>query len=41
MNLAAIFKVLEHLKDFEIIGYGGHFVFQNKANFFLSKTFAG
>ena len=31
MNLAAIFQVLEHLNDFEIIGYGGHFVFQNKA----------
>ena len=25
MNLAAIFQVLEHLNDFEIIGYGGHF----------------
>ena len=27
MKLAAIFQVLEHLNDFEIIGYGGHFVF--------------
>ena len=34
MNLAAIFQVLEHLTDFEIIGYGGHFVFQNKAKIF-------
>ena len=31
MNLAAIFQVLEHLNDFNVIGYGGHFVFQNKA----------
>ena len=31
MNLDAIFQVLEHLNDFEIIGYGGHIVFQNKA----------
>ena len=29
MNLAAVFQVLEQLNDFEIIGYGGHFVFQN------------
>ena len=29
--IAAIFHVLEHLYDFEIIGYGGHFVFQNEA----------
>ena len=34
MNLATIFQVLEHLNDFEIIGYGGHFVFQNKAKIF-------
>ena len=27
MNLAAIFQVLEHLNDFEITGYGGHFGF--------------
>ena len=32
-----IFQVLEHLNDFEIIGYGGHFVFQNKAKIFLTK----
>ena len=41
MNLAAIFQGLDHLNDFEIFGYGGHFVLQNKANIFLSKTFAG
>ena len=42
MNLAAIFQVLEYLKDFEIIGYGGHFVFQNKAKkIFSGKTFEG
>ena len=34
MNLTAIFQVLEHLNDFEIIGYGGHFVFQNEVNIF-------
>ena len=37
-NLAAIFQVLEHLKDFEIIGSGGHFVFQNKAKIFLRQN---
>ena len=39
MNLAAIFQVLEHLNDFEIIGYGGHFgfFFQNKAKIFLRQ----
>ena len=31
MNVAAIFQVLEHLNDFEIIGYVAHFVFQNEA----------
>ena len=31
MNLVAIFQVLEHFNDFEIIGYGGYFVFQNEA----------
>ena len=39
MNLAAIFQVLEHLKDFEIIGYGGHFVFQNEAKIFHRQGF--
>ena len=30
MKLAAIFQVFEHLNDFQTIGYGRHFVFQNK-----------
>ena len=32
MNLAAIFQVLEHLNDFEIIGYGGYFVYKKGSN---------
>ena len=36
MNLAA--KVLEHLNDFKIIGYGSHFVFQNKAKIVLRQN---
>ena len=36
MNLAA--KVLEYLNDFEIIGYGNNFVFQNKAKIFLRQN---
>ena len=31
MNLAAVFQVLEHLDDFIITDYGGHFVFQNES----------
>ena len=31
MKLAGIFQDLEHLYDFQTIGYGGHFVFQNEA----------
>ena len=37
MNLAAIFQVLEHLNDFEITGYGGHF----GQNFFQAKHLQG
>ena len=37
MNLAAICQDLEHLNDFEIIGCGGHFVFQNKSKRFSGK----
>ena len=37
MNLAAIFQVFQHLNDLEIIGYGGHFGFQNKAKIFLRQ----
>ena len=31
MKLAGIFQDLEHLYDFQIISYGGDFVFQNEA----------
>ena len=31
MKLAGIFQDLEHLFDFQTIGYGSHFVFQNEA----------
>ena len=31
MKLPAIFQDLEHLYDFQAIGYGSHFVFQNEA----------
>ena len=30
MKLAGIFQHLEHKYDFQTIGYGGHFVFQNE-----------
>ena len=39
MKLAGIFKDLEHLYDFQIIGYGGHFVFQNEAKIFERQVF--
>ena len=38
INVAVAFQVLNHLNDFEIIGYGGHFVFQNKAKIFLRQN---
>ena len=38
MNLADILQVLEHLNDIEIIGYGDHFVFQNKATVFHTQN---
>ena len=41
MNLATTFHVLEHLNDFEVIGYGGHFVFQNKAKTFADQDLHG
>ena len=31
MKLAGIFQDLGHLYDFQIISYGGHFVFPNEA----------
>ena len=33
MKLAGIFRDLEQLYDFQTIGYGGHFVFQNEGKF--------
>ena len=41
MNLATTFHVLEHLNDFQVIGYGGHFVFQNKAKTFADQDLHG
>ena len=39
MRLAAIFQGLEHLNDFQTVGYGGPFVFQNEAkNFHMPKN---
>ena len=39
INLAAIFQVLQHLNDFQTIGYGGHFVFQNEAKIWHRHVF--
>ena len=39
MKVAAIFKDLHHLYDFQATGYGGHFVFQNKAKSFHRSVF--
>ena len=39
MKLAAIFQDLEHLYDFQTIGYGGHFVFQNEAKILHRHVF--
>ena len=39
MKLAAIFQDLEHLYDFQRIGYDGHFVFQNEAKIFHRHVF--
>ena len=39
MKLAAIIQDLEHLYDFQKIGYGGHFVFQNEAKILHSHVF--
>ena len=39
MKLAGIFKNLEHLYDFQTIGYGGHFVFQNEAKILKRQIF--
>ena len=39
MKLATIFQYLEHLYDFQTIGYGGHFVFPNEAKISHSHVF--
>ena len=39
MNLAAVFQVLQHLNDFQIIGYFGHFVLQIEAKIVQKKIF--
>ena len=39
MKLAGIFQDLEHLYNFQTIGYGGHFVFQNEAKIFQRQDF--
>ena len=38
--LAAIFLDFEHLNDFQEIGYGGHFVFQNEARILHRHVFS-
>ena len=39
MKLAAIFQDLEHLYDFQTVGYGDHFVFQNEAKILHRHVF--
>ena len=39
MKLAVIFQDLEHLYNFQAIGYGGHFVFPNEAKTFAQTGF--
>ena len=39
MKLAGIFQDLEHLYDFQTVGYGGHFVFQNEAKILHRHVF--
>ena len=39
MKLATIFQDLEHLYDFQTIGYGGHFGFQNEAKILQRQVF--
>ena len=39
MKLVAIFQDLEHLNDFQTIGYGGHFVRQNEAKILHRHVF--
>ena len=39
MKLAGIFQDIEHLYDFQTIGCGGHFVFQNEAKMLQRQVF--
>ena len=39
MELAAIFQDLEYLYDFQTIGYGDHFAFQNEAKILHRHVF--
>ena len=39
MKLAGIFQDLEDLYDFQTIGYGGHFIFQNEAKILHRQVF--
>ena len=39
MKLIAVFQDLEHLYDFQIIGYGGHLIFQNEAKILHRHVF--
>ena len=39
MKPAGIFQDLEYLYDFQTIGYGGHFVFQNEAKILQKQGF--
>ena len=39
MKLAGIFQDLEHFYDFQTIGYGRHFVFQNEAKILHRQVF--
>ena len=41
MNLAAVFQYLEHLDDFQTIGYVAIIVFKMRPKMFTGKTFAG
>ena len=39
MKIAAILQDLEHLSDFQTIGYGGNLVFQNEAKILHRAVF--
>ena len=39
MKLAVIYQDLEHLFDFQTIGYGNHLIFQNEAKILHRNVF--